>query len=134
MHPRPNLLNSDGSPDLSARGGNDFVLNSTSAGNQLYQDVTGLADGRFFVTWQSPGGLRGRLFNADGTALANDFLLNTTAGASRVAAVDELSDGRILVSWSSTDTGDGSGGCIRARIFNADGSAIGNDFIVNKHA
>ena len=46
-------------------------------------------------------------------------------------AVEELPDGRFVVTWYSVDPGDGSGTCIRARLYNANGAAAGNDFIVN---
>ena len=45
-----------------------------------------------------------------------------------------LADGRFVVTWQSDDTGDGSGQCVRGRLYNVDGSAAGDDFIVNTSA
>ena len=49
-------------------------------------------------------------------------------------SVTALADGRFVVTWESEDPGDGSGFCIRGRLYNADGVAAGNDFIVNTTA
>ena len=42
-----------------------------------------------------------------------------------------LADGSFVATWGSDDPGDGSGGCIRARVFDADGNPTGADFVVN---
>jgi Ca2+-binding RTX toxin-like protein len=94
------------------------------------------------VTWQSgdPGDgsgacIRSRLHNADGSAAGNDSIVNTTATNNQfIPAVTALADGRFVVTWQSTDPGDGSGTCIRGRLYNVDGSAAGSDFIVNTTA
>lgn len=123
--------------------GGQFSLESTTTGNQGSAKVTPLADGGFFATWTSNDGLggdtssngiRGRIFNADGTADAGDFLVNTTYNGNQSnAIVTELADGRIVVAWQSQDLAgsDTSGAGIRARIFDADGTPAGDDFVVN---
>ncbi len=123
--------------------GNDFVVNATTANNQYTPSVTALRDGRFVVTWESndaSGGdtsgycIRTRLYNADGSAAGNDFVVNsTTVDTQDSSSVTALSDGRFVVTWESDDASgsDTSGACIRARLYNADGSAAGNDFVVN---
>ena len=106
-----------------------------------------MTDGRFVVVYQSGDGtdgpleggpIRARLFNADGTAVGLDFKVNSiTVGGKVQPAVTALDDGRFMVTWTHTAGGssaggtDGSGTAIRARIFNADGTADGADFIVN---
>ena len=123
--------------------GGQFSLESTATGNQVNAKITPLADGGFFATWMSNDGLggdtsgygiRGRIFNADGTADAGDFLVNTTYnGTQGNPIVTELTDGRIVVAWQSPDLAgsDTSGAGIRARILNADGTPAGDDFVVN---
>jgi Ca2+-binding RTX toxin-like protein len=144
---RARVYNADGSPDVAVNGGSDFVVNTTSENNQDAPHVTTLADGRLLYTWHSfdPGtqsDIRGRIFNADGSPDTsvnggNDFVINTTVVSDQWdVTADGLSDGRFVVTWFSRDTGDGSGGCIRARVYSADGTpdlAVngGNDFIVN---
>jgi Ca2+-binding RTX toxin-like protein len=134
---RGRVFNADGSP-----AGNDFIVNSTATSSQFAPSVTALADGRFVATWQSAdtgdgdvGCIRGRVFNADGSPAGNDFIVNTTATDSQITpSVTALADGRFVATWESGDTGDGDSSCIRGRVFNADGSPAGNDFIVNTTA
>lgn len=117
----------------------DFIANAVAEGAQTATVVTGLADGRFAMMWQSAdtadgsaGCIRGRLFQADGSATGSDFVVNSTAGgAQAVPTLTSLADGRFMATWTSNDTGDGSGACVRGRIFNAAGTPQGNDFIVN---
>jgi Ca2+-binding RTX toxin-like protein len=131
---RGRVFNADGSP-----AGNDFIVNTTATGNQSAPSVTALADGRFVATWQSgdtgdgdSSCIRGRVFNADGSPAGNDFIVNSTATDFQITpSVTALADGRFVVTWKSDDTGDGSTSCIRGRVFNADGSPAGDDFIVN---
>ena len=95
------------SADIAA----DFVINSTTAGDQTVPTVAGLADGGFIVTWTSADGgdgsgtlIRGRLFDANGTPQANDFIVNSTTETDQSSpAVVQLADGNILVTWKSND-------------------------------
>ncbi len=128
---RARIFDSDGSAT-----GPDFVVNSTTSGHQGAPSIMSLSDGRFVVAWASaePAGgvIRARVFASDGTSESHDFVVNTTpAGTLARASVVALSDERFIVAWESPDSGDGSLGCIRARLFNRDGSAVGSDFIVN---
>ena len=102
----------------------DFIVNTTTAGDQYEPTVTALPDGHFVVTWTSiddgDGRIRARLFNADGTAAGEDFIVNSTTESDHdQSTVTALPDGQFVVTWRSFDGGDGSGGCIRARLFNA---------------
>ncbi|WP_095090704.1 beta strand repeat-containing protein [Mesorhizobium sophorae] len=132
------IYNADGSA-----AGNDFIVNSTTgAYSRFNSSITGLADGRFVVTWESYDGtdgsagcIRARIYDADGSATGNDFIVNsTTVDDQRFPAITGLADGRFVATWYSLDPGDGDGSCIRARLYNADGSAAGNDFVVNSTA
>ncbi len=131
---RARIYNADGSP----RGG-DFIVNTSTLADQSFPSITALSNGRWVATWQSydtgDGSgtcIRGRVFNANGTAAGTDFIVNTTAESTQTSpSVTELADGRFVVTWHSYDTGDGSGSCVRSRLFSADGTALGEDFIVN---
>jgi Ca2+-binding RTX toxin-like protein len=113
----------------------EFLVNSTTSGNQSTPYVTLLSNGRLFATWESADGansfdIRGRLFNADGSAFGNDFLVSSTvAGEQRYASAAALTNGRFFVTWQSPEGANGLD--IRGRVFNADGTPAGNDFIVN---
>jgi diaminopimelate epimerase len=129
---RARIFNADGSP-----AGADFIVNDTTTADQNVPTVTTLADGRFVVAWSSydngaGDNIRARVFNADGSVAGDDFLVNSTvAGSQEYPVTTALADGRFVVTWYSDDDGDGSGTNVRARIFNADGSADGFDFVVN---
>jgi hypothetical protein len=131
---RARVLNGDGTP-----AGADFVVNTTKTGNQEYPAITALADGRFVATWTShdPADgsgscVRARVFNGDGTPAAADFVVNTTMAANQSnPAITAFADGRFLATWDSEDPGDGEFGCIRGRVFGADGTPAAADFIVN---
>lgn len=142
---RARLLAADGTPL-----GDDFVINTTATSTQRYPSVTALdgsdgdgSEGGFVVVWDSnetgDGGtgysIRARLYAADGTALGTDFVVNTTgAGTQTRASVTALDGGGFVVTWQSADTGDGDGTMIRARLYAADGTALGSDFAVNSTA
>ncbi len=134
---RARILNADG----TAAGG-DFIVNTTATGNQARPSITALTDGRFFVSWASEdagdgslGCVRGRVYNANGTAAGGDFIINSvTSGNQITPSVAAMPDGRYAVVWASLDGGDGSGYCIRGRLFNANGTPAGNDFIANTTA
>jgi 3-oxoacyl-[acyl-carrier-protein] synthase III len=64
-----------------------------------------------------------------------DFIVNTTGTGDQASpSIAVLADGRFIVTWVSQDPGDGSGTCIRGRMYNPDGGAVGVDFIVNTTA
>lgn len=126
---RGRIYNADGTPE-----GDDFIVNTTMAGNQEAVGVVSLSDGRFVVSWMSgeggsqPQEIRARVYEADGTPTGDDFIVNsTTAGEQSYPSISALSEGRFLVAWRSNDAG--SSFDIRARVYNADGSAA-DDFIV----
>ena len=129
---RAQVFNADGS--LS---GAEFLVNTTSVGQQDSPTITALADGRFVVGWtdfSQTGGdtsgdaIRAQAFNADGSLSGGEFLVNTTVTSSQSnPAITSLADGRFMVAWSdfSQTGGDTSGYAIRAQMFNADGSLSG---------
>ncbi|WP_457091535.1 hypothetical protein [Microvirga sp. P5_D2] len=128
--------------------GNPFGV-STTAGNQMYMKTAAFADGSFVAVWvdtsntgsdTSVSAICGQLFNADGSKRGSEFVVNTTTeGEQTNPTVAVLSDGRFVVAWKDdgeVEDEDGSG--IRARIFNADGTAFNrggeggtSDFLVN---
>jgi ELWxxDGT repeat protein len=95
--------------------GPDFVVNATSGA--LAPAVTGLADGRFMVSWHLSGGdgngfgIVARVFNADGTADGNEFVLDTTTLNDQTnPSLATLPNGRVVALWDSSDGADGGGG------------------------
>jgi hypothetical protein len=115
--------------DGNVVGTADFEVNSTAAGSQTIPDVAALDDGGYVVTWASSGDIRARVFQADGTPVGDDFVVNNTLTGSQLGPdVTVLDDGRIFMVWSSAES---TPPVIRGRVFEADGTAIGNDFVVS---
>jgi Ca2+-binding RTX toxin-like protein len=135
---RAHIFNADGT-----ESGAEFAVNTTVANDQFESSVTALADGRFVVTWTDESGtggdtsgsaIRARIFNADGTQSAAEFLVNTTTAGDQIRSdVKALADGRFVVTWTdeSGTGGDTSGTAVRARIFNADGTQSIPEFLIN---
>jgi hypothetical protein len=120
----------------------DFQINTTQSSNARVDvakgyDVTALGDGRFFVTWTSikdattDTDIKARIFNADGTAAGAEFAVNTTSARTQSAPdAVKLVNGTVMVAWQS-DEGAKTGLDIRARIFDSNGVARGDDFVLN---
>jgi hemolysin type calcium binding protein/hemolysin type calcium-binding protein len=132
------VYNSDGS-----KPGGEFLINQTTQSDQLYSAVTALANGGFAVTWMSTQNqnnswdVYARLFNANGSAASNEFLVNQyTSGSQETDAwvtedIAGLNNGKFVVTWTDWNGEDGSGTGTYGRIFNANGSAATNEFLVN---
>ncbi len=106
--------------------GNDVVVNSTTIKTQAQPSITSLADGRFAIVYMSEdisgadtsvSCIRIRVFNADGTAAGNDFIVNsTTSQEQSFPTIDQRADGKLVVTWTSFDSGDGNGSAIRTSV------------------
>ena len=84
----------------------------------------------FFAAWTDPtagDSVEGRVMFSDGNPIASQFTVNIPSAASqRDASVAGLLDGRYVVVFTSTSAD--PGGDIHARLFNANGSPVGNGF------
>ncbi len=67
---RASLLNSNGTPILS-----DFLINTTTAGDQNEASVVALADGGFLVTWEDDSAdlVHAQRFDSTGTKIGTEF-------------------------------------------------------------
>ena len=124
-------FNADGS---AATG--EIQVNQTTTGVQTYPTVACDASGNFVVMWQGPDanstGTFARRFSAAGTALANEFQVNTTtSGEQREGAIAMAADGRFVIGWSSENGQDGSGVGAYFRLYNAAGTAQTGEVRVN---
>jgi Ca2+-binding RTX toxin-like protein len=130
-----------GNPYLTPVG-EVLPINQITEGVQLAPRLTFLANGNLMVVWQSqnfPGddsdyAIVGRLFTAAGTPLGDEFLVNQqTAGYQGSPAITTLANGSVLVAWSSISSpGDGRMEGISARLFNASGTPLGEEFLLNE--
>ncbi|MET0274263.1 MAG: hypothetical protein ABW360_14845, partial [Phenylobacterium sp.] len=126
-----------------ARVGTEFLVNTTTTGNQLAPHVTGLSGGGFVITWddQSETGddtngsaVRAQVFLADGTPSGGEILVNTaTTGSQNEIQLTALSGGGFAIAWTdnSGTGGDTSGQAVRAQAFSAAGARVGGEILVN---
>ncbi|XZE19693.1 VCBS domain-containing protein [Pirellulaceae bacterium SH449] len=119
-----------------AEGANTKVNNLTS-GTQISRDIAVRDDGSFIVTWSDSvndgngTGVYARMFDSSGTALANQFLVNTfTTGNQGYSSISSDSNGNFVITWTSANQ-DGSGDGIYMKRFDASGTALTGDVLVN---
>jgi hypothetical protein len=119
-----------------AQGG-QFLVNTTTIGDQMYPGVAMDGNGDFVVTWQSQGqdgsgwGVYAQRYNAAGVAQGGEFRVNTTtAGDQEYSRIGMNPNGDFVITWSSQGQ-DGSGWGVYAQRYNAAGVAQGGEFRVN---
>lgn len=117
--------------------GSEFLVNSTTASNQLRSCVALLDNGGFVVTWESylqdgsDYGAYGRVFDEDGDPLTAEFQINNyTNTAQNYTSVTGLNNGTFVVTWHSNGQ-DGNNYGVYAQIYANNGTEIGGEFLVN---
>lgn len=116
-----------------------FVVNTTTIGDQFESSITALANGQFVVVWQSDTGLggdlpiKGQIYNADGTPSGGEFSVNGGPGEwSGDPYVAALTSGGFVVTWTEFN-GDPSGfdNGIRGQVMSDTGMAVGPQLVIN---
>jgi len=84
----------------------EFAVNQTTAGDQINASVAIEADGDFVIGWQGPdaggNGVYARSFDAAGTALSGELLLNATTANEQTKPTLAAAEGMPFVAaWSS---------------------------------
>ena len=102
--------------------GNEFRVNTTTAGDQLEPSVAVDIAGNFTIVWTSPDangtGIFAQQYDLLGTALGGEYQVNgTTTGNQSAPTVGMDGLGNVLVSWTSAAQ-DGSGSGIYAQKYN----------------
>jgi hypothetical protein len=127
----------------SNKNGNEFLVNTTTSGDQSDPAIPALAGGGFVVVWQdysqsggdtSGSAVRGQMFSSTGSKVGSEFLVNTTTSGSQLdAAITGQGLGGFVVVWTDTSGsgGDTSGYAIRGQRFTSSGSKFGSEFLVN---
>lgn len=121
----------------------EIAVNTLTANNQTLQvfgthSVTALQGGmRFVATWtdssatpldQFGTAVRARVFNADGSAVTADILVNSSfAGDQFAPVVTALDTGGFVIAWVDVI---GGGQEIRAQIYDANGARVGSEIAV----
>ena len=113
-----------------------ILINTTIFGDQTNPSVDLDAAGNFIIVWEGTGsgdtsGVFGRKFNADGTPVTGEFLINqTTTNTQHMASVAMLSLNDSVVVWSGEGSGDSSG--VFARQLGAVIANAGSAHVINE--
>lgn len=116
---------------------NEFLVNSTTAGEQTAPDLASSGPGDFVVTWTSAGqdgsgaGVYGKKYTA-GMVAGSEFRVNnaTSGDQSDSAVVMNRTTGEFIVTWTSAAQ-DGSGLGIYGQRYDTLGLKTGGEFKVN---
>jgi hypothetical protein len=121
--------------------GPEFLVHSSTAGNQFFGSVAMGPTGAFVVVWNSTPttGARGifaRLFDAAGVAQGPEFRVNSDTAADYYEGgprVTRDATGRFTVVWSNHYYGTDSFGAVVGQRFEAAGVRLGPQFLVNTY-
>lgn len=115
----------------------EFLVNTTSIGDQRQPSVGVADDGDFIITWQSSAqdgdglGIYAQRYDEDGTSQGSEFQVNTTTtNNQRAPSIDVAEDGDFIITWMSFGQ-DGDKDGIYARRYQADGTPQSGEFRVN---
>ncbi len=113
----------------------DFLVNTTTTGDQHSASVASDALGNFVVAWAGRGvgdtdGVFFQRFNAAGEAQGDETRANTTvAGVQTDPTIAINDDGSFAIGWSGQSTSDATG--VYLQRFDASGMAVGDEVLVN---
>lgn len=117
--------------------GDDFQVNTGTTGYQFYPQIAAQPDGAFVVAWccgstANGGTVAGQRFGSDGATIGPEMVLSTL-DPRRTGGLASDAEGNFVVVWGQGYSGPGSGepSEIYARRFEADGSPLGGEFVVN---
>jgi len=118
----------------------EFRVNTYKTLDQKDPDIALLPSGGFVVVWSSYGqdgnsnGIYGRVFDPNGIALTNEFLVNqTTAGNQKSPDVAADNQGNFIVVWQGPGPSEHNGDDIFAQMFDPNGVSLANEFRVNSY-
>ncbi|MCE9605259.1 MAG: cadherin repeat domain-containing protein [Planctomycetia bacterium] len=119
--------------------GAEFRINTTTAGNQTEAAVATDGAGNFLVTWSSQAqdgsgyGVYGQRFDSTGAKVGGETAMNvTTAGDQRESRIAMDASGSFVVAWTSTNQDAAGGDGVYFRQFDATGTAISSETLVNR--
>jgi hypothetical protein len=125
--------------------GEEFQVNSVTAGAQKWAEAAADDGGAFVVVWHSQGSLgndnsgysvQGRRFDAAGDPVGEEFQINSyTTGHQILPTITRLGGGNFVVAWYAyeTDGGDTSGTNVQRRMLDASGAPVGADLQMNDY-
>ena len=120
--------------------GDQFQVNTTTTSSQTDPAIDADGDGGFAVVWTSRSSsadddvdrsIQGRRYASNGTALGDDFQVNSyTTGNQQEARIAVRDSGEFVVVWRTYAGIEGVGQSIQGAYFDADGNPVGDQFRV----
>lgn len=117
--------------------GAEFLVSTTTTGDQLDPTVAMDQWGNFTISWTSVGqdgsgsGIFARRYSLNGLPLTGEFQVNSTTDGDQTApTIASDAVGNTVISWTSAGQ-DGSGLGVYARAYNSLGVSLGDEFLVN---
>lgn len=116
--------------------GDPVLVNTTTTGNQRNANIAVSADGSFVIAWISEGQVARtdiffQRFNSDGTRRGTETRANQfTTDLQEEVSVAIAANGDFILTWADISQ-DKSGWGVYARSYRADGTAKGDEFLVN---
>ncbi|HVM50201.1 MAG TPA: hypothetical protein VMU04_19390 [Candidatus Acidoferrum sp.] len=98
-----------------AKSGGEFLVNQFTSYNQRTPAIAALSNGRFVIVWVSEQerwtdlagppsvDIYGRVYDVYGSAVGNEFLVNTSSNICANPSVAAGSDGGFIVTWGQKD-------------------------------
>jgi hypothetical protein len=120
--------------------GTDFRVNAYTTGAQAAASVQARPDGSFVVAWSSYAGqdgdyasVQGRVFDANGTPVADEFQVNTyTTNNQTGARLCSAQDGSFVIVWQSRDE-DGANWGIFGQRYDSAATPVGSELAINQY-
>ena len=125
------------------KAGSEFQINTlrdAASTTGSHPSVAAFPDGSFVVAWSSnlpnyedDGDISAQHFDASGTKVGSEFLINTvTDGHQRAADISVLSNGGYVAVWGSyVSAGYDQTHVLAGRIYDESGVALGNEFQIS---
>lgn len=120
--------------------GGEFQVNTTTALDQQWSNMSALPDGGFVSVWYSADqdgdglGVYGQRYGSDGAAVGGEFQVATSvAGDQKEPSAASTPDGGFVVTWWSATSG-GTVLDLYGQRFGLDGAKLGGEFQVNATA
>ncbi len=116
---------------------NEFQINTTTAGDQIYARTAAFDGGGFVVAWMSNDqdgdkwGVYGQRYDNAGAAIGSEFLINTTTADSQIRpSLVTFANGEFMAVWRSYGQ-DGDNYGVFGQRFDATGVKVGGEFQIN---
>ncbi len=80
--------------------GSEFLVNTSTEGNQTAPEITALANGGFAVAWQDGGHIAAQLFDSDGRKVGPESVIDDVGSGN--AAITQLANGDIAFAFTKS--------------------------------